>query len=84
MADRETLIRLYENLKPQRARCRACESDIEWFETLNGKKMPMNAGSVPRKSENEPDTRRVIVFFAASDAHWNTCPSASEFNRRQR
>ena len=84
MVERETLIRLYNNAKPQRARCRACEADIEWFETLKGKRMPMNAGAVARKSEHEPDTRRLVLFFAADDAHWNTCPSAGEFNRRSR
>lgn len=78
----DTLIRLYENPKPQRAQCRACAADIEWFDTLKGKKMPMNAGAVPRKSEHEPETHRLIVFFAAEDAHWNSCPSAGEFHRR--
>jgi hypothetical protein len=79
MATTETLIRLYENAKPQRAQCRACAADIEWFETLRGRKMPMNAGAVPRKSTNDAATGRVIVFFAAEDAHWNTCPDASKF-----
>ena len=79
MADAETLIRLLENARPQRAQCRACAADIEWFETLNGKKMPMNAGAVPRKSQNHPETGRVIAFYSSADSHWNTCPDRQQF-----
>jgi hypothetical protein len=78
----ESLIRLFENDQPQRAQCRGCGADIEWFGTLKGKHMPMNAGAVPRKSEHDPETHRLIVFFAADDAHWSTCPEAKRFGRR--
>ena len=78
----ETLIRVLDNRRPQRARCRGCEADIEWFETLRGKKMPMNASAVPRKSEHDPDTGRLILHFAAADAHWQSCPEKSQFHRR--
>jgi hypothetical protein len=79
MAD--TLIRLFEASR-RSATCRGCNAAIDWFETLAGKRMPMNAGAVPRKSENDPSTRRVIAFYAASDSHWNTCPQRAQFARR--
>lgn len=77
----ETLIRLFEDSRSP-GECRGCQARIEWFETLTGKKMPMNAGAVPRKSENDPETRRVIAFFASADSHWNTCPARDQFSRR--
>lgn len=83
MADRETLIRLYEDSK-QRAQCRGCSADIEWFETLSARRMPMNAGAVPRKSESHPETRRVVAFYSASDSHWSSCPDAAKFSSRAR
>jgi hypothetical protein len=55
----EPLIRLFEDSKSP-AKCRGCDAKIEWFDTLNGRKMPMNAGAVSRKSENDPETRRII------------------------
>jgi hypothetical protein len=79
----ETLIRLYEDSRSP-GRCRGCEAPIEWFDTLNGRKMPMAAGAVPRKSETEAATQRVIAFFAAADAHWASCPARENFRRSAR
>lgn len=79
----ETLIRLYEDSKA-RAQCRGCGTDIEFYETLTGRKMPMNAGAVQRKSENDPDTWRVIAYYAASDSHWASCPESGQFGRKSR
>ena len=81
MAD--TLIRLYEDSRAV-ARCRGCGVSLAFYETLTGRKMPMNAGAVPRKSENHPETGRVIGFFAASDSHFTTCPEAAAFSRKAR
>jgi hypothetical protein len=44
--------------------------------------MPMNAGAVPVKSENEASTGRVVLFFDASDSHWSTCPESAAFKRK--
>lgn len=74
----DVLLRLFEDSR-QPARCRGCESDIDWFETLASKRMPMNRGAVPRKSENHAETRRVVAFYAASDSHWATCAARSQF-----
>lgn len=83
MADKDTLIRLFEDSK-QSGTCRGCQARIDWYETLTARKMPMNAGAVPRKSENDPATWRVIAFFSSADAHWATCPRASSFCRGTR
>jgi len=79
MAD--TLIRLYEDTQKP-GTCRGCAAPIDWYRTLNDKAMPMNRGAVPRKSENEPATKRVAAYFASSDSHWATCPDAAKFGRK--
>jgi hypothetical protein len=76
-----TLIRLYEDSRSVGGRCRGCGAAIDWYETRRGKKMPMNAGAVPRKSALDPETNRVIAFFSAEDAHWKSCPAAEDFKR---
>lgn len=81
MAD--TLIRLYEDTRMPGA-CRSCQAPLDWYRTLTDKAMPMNRGAVPRKSENDQDTKRVVAFFAASDSHWATCPDAAKFGRKSR
>lgn len=79
--EKETLIRLFEDSKAP-ARCRGCSAPIEFYETLRQKRMPMNAGAVPRKSEIDMATNRVVAFFAASDSHFNSCPDAPSFSRK--
>jgi hypothetical protein len=76
-----TLIRLYEGRTANQ--CRGCQADIFWFETLNGKRMPMNAGAVSRKSEFDATTRRTILYFSSEDSHWATCPARARFARRR-
>jgi hypothetical protein len=77
----EKLIRLFEDSK-QPGACRGCGARLEWFETLNGKQMPMNAGAVPRKSEQDPQSWSVVAFYSAEDSHWHTCPDRAQFSRR--
>lgn len=77
----ETLIRLFEDPTNVGA-CRSCAARIVWHETLTGKKMPMNAGAVPRKSETDQATRRVVAFYSADDSHFNTCPDAARFSKK--
>jgi hypothetical protein len=81
MSKADQLIRLYEDSK-QPGTCRGCGARLEWFETLNGKQMPMNAGAVPRKSEQDPQSWRVVAFYAAEDSHWNTCSARVKFSVR--
>jgi hypothetical protein len=77
----EALIRLFED-SGQPGSCRGCEARIEWFETLTGRRMPMNAGAVPRKSETDPESRRVVAFYASEDSHFATCPERSQFSHK--
>jgi hypothetical protein len=82
MATTETLIRLFA-APQQPGQCRGCGAAIVWFETVHGRRMPMNAGAVARKSEPaEASPSRVIAFYAASDAHWAVCPHAQTFHRK--
>lgn len=77
----DVLIRLFEGSKSPGV-CRGCEAPIDWFDTLSGKHMPMNRGAVPRKSETDPATARVVAFYAAEDSHWNSCPAREQFKRK--
>lgn len=76
----ETLVRLFED-SVRSGLCGGCRAAIDWYETLNHRNMPMNAGAVPRKSEKDPDTWRVIAFFSSDDTHWATCPARAQFRR---
>ena len=75
----EQLIRLYESTSS--SPCKACGTKIQWHETLNGRSMPMNYGSVPRRSETGADGR-VYGHYASSESHWNTCPNRDQFKSR--
>lgn len=44
--------------------------------------MPMNAGAAPRKSETHPEARREVLFFAAADSHWSTCPDREAYKSK--
>jgi hypothetical protein len=76
----EILIRLFENSK-RRGVCRgrACARPVDWFETTRGKWMPMDPNAVPRKSDTDRASGRVIGFYSADDSHWRTCVDASQF-----
>lgn len=78
----EQLIGLLEDTKSP-GRCRGCEAKIDWFETPAGKRMPMNRGAVPRKSEKDSQWR-LVSYYAAADAHWATCPAREQFKRSRK
>lgn len=79
----ETLFRVFED-RASRGRCRSCEADLVWYETLNACTMPINASAVPRTSETDTATRRTILFFSSDDSHFATCPDASKYSRHAR
>ena len=79
----EILIRLLEDSRTSGV-CRGCHAPLDWYETLQGRKMPMNHGAVPRKSEKDPDTWRVIAYFSADDSHFTTCPDSASFSHKAR
>lgn len=79
----EALIRLYEDTKkPGMCVAANCRAPLDWYRTLNGKGMPMNRGAVPLKSENDPQTRRVIASFSSADSHFATCPASKRFSHQ--
>lgn len=54
--------------------CRGCGEEIEWIETVNGKKMPVNPGKiVVVTSKGEVVTGQI--------PHWATCPKAQDFKK---
>jgi hypothetical protein len=81
MPEKEPLIRLFED-PSNPGIYSGCEAPIRWHETLAGRRMPMNADAVPRRSESHP-TGRVVAFYAQADSHMFTCPKRSEFSRRK-
>jgi hypothetical protein len=44
--------------------CKRCGATIEWWQTVNGKKIPMDPAGTD---------------YAPVETHWNTCPNAKEF-----
>jgi hypothetical protein len=48
------------------------------MDTLTGKRMPMNDGAVPQRREGD------VAYYAAGDAHWQSCPARAQFDRRVR
>jgi hypothetical protein len=74
------IVRVLERTKG-RGRCNGCSAPIDWYETVAGRKMPMEGGAVPVKSENNTETREVVLLFDAKDSHWANCPKAGNFKR---
>lgn len=78
----DVLIRLFLDSR-QASRCTGCGADITFYETLNGRRMPMNAAAVAQKREAYPDTTRVIGYFSSRDSHFANCPDTAQFRRRR-
>jgi hypothetical protein len=78
----ETYVRLVEESRAA-GTCRGCAAEIEWFETLTGRKMPMNFGAVAQRTEPDPATRKTIGYFSAADTHWGSCPERERFRGRR-
>lgn len=55
-------------------RCRSCRARIVWFETPNGKKMPVDADTV-EADDDELDLSR-------HQSHFATCPNANQHRKR--
>lgn len=49
------------------ARCRGCGAEVEWYDTPNGKKMPMDL---------------MPVGDSLAKSHWATCPDAPTFRKK--
>lgn len=74
----EHLVRLYEDSKTA-GTCKGCQAPLDWYETVKGRNMPMNRDAVPRKSETDRETGRVVAFFSSDDTHWASCPAYKVF-----
>jgi len=57
------------------AECKGCGEEIEWIETKEGKKMPVNPGKVVVVTQDG----RVVT---GQVPHWSTCPRAADFRKK--
>lgn len=55
------------------SRCRSCRTEIDWYETPRGKKVPMSAVEGTENREN-----RVL------EAHWKNCPDADNYRKEKK
>lgn len=74
----EKTIRLYEDPSTV-SPCAGCSAHIRWYDTLSGRRMPMEVNAAPLRSERIDG--RVVVHFSASDSHWANCPARQRFKR---
>lgn len=72
-------IRVYDGARG--GQCKGCRKEIKWFTTLSGKHMPMDLNAEAQKVEHDPLMKRTILYFRASDSHWQTCPVRDQFKR---
>lgn len=76
------------------SRCRSCDAEIVWAETVNGKKIPLDAGhhlrgvrvkrDDPLILADEGDVRAgnaVIRAVPTYVSHFATCPNAAEHRK---
>jgi hypothetical protein len=56
-------------------KCKGCGEKIEWIETTNGKKMPVNPGKVMLVLSNG----QVVT---GQVPHWSTCVRAADFKKK--
>lgn len=61
--------------------CRGCLAEIEWYETVGGRSMPMNVGA--RAVSVKGREKNAVLAFAAADTHWATCPGAKSFKKKR-
>jgi hypothetical protein len=77
VASKDVLIRLVSESR-QQSSCKGCGRKILWFETLEGKRMPMNAHAMVRQLGIGFD------MYSSDDSHWATCPKRERFDRKNR
>jgi len=57
------------------AECKGCGAEIEWIETTEGKRMPVN----PEKVVVVTQDGKVVT---GQVPHWATCPRAADFRKK--
>ena len=55
--------------------CKGCGEEIEWIETTEGKRMPVNPGKVVVVTQDG----KVVT---GQVPHWATCPRAEDFRKK--
>lgn len=63
--------------------CRACRAPLDWYETTQGRRMPVERGAVPAALERHADAR-VVLTFEASASHFANCTQADAFRRSRK
>lgn len=67
--------------------CRSCGAEIIWTETMNGKKMPVDAkpvqGFVLVRDELDPSSTPRAIPEKIHLSHFATCPNADQHRRSQ-
>jgi hypothetical protein len=66
-------------------RCRSCGAQVEWAETLLGKRIPFNPPiTVQATTENFSGRRIQYIDTRVTPTHFQTCPDAEKWRKRQR
>lgn len=76
-------VRVYADSR-ELATCTAarCRRAIAFYRTYpRARRIPIDADATPIDSTIEPSTGDVIAVFAASSAHFATCPAVAAFRR---
>jgi hypothetical protein len=80
-----SVIQIYADSKG-RGTCRSCGADVEWAETIRGKRMPFNPPIVAMRSQGsilEGDGRVIEdVDTTVTASHFATCPDADKWRRK--
>lgn len=77
----DPIVTVYTDTKGY-ALCSSCKAPIEWYETMNGKKMPVNRGAVYLRTGTDV-VGDPTADIASSDTHWATCPDAAKWKRKK-
>ena len=67
-------------------RCKGCGAEIRWIKTAAGKNMPLDFQPVRFyvNMKNLVDDEDRWEVINGHQAHWATCPNATEFKRKKR
>ncbi|MBC8420261.1 MAG: hypothetical protein H8E10_16875 [Desulfobacterales bacterium] len=61
------------------SQCKTCRAPLTWCETVNGKKMPLDAKPIKAIQVKEGIGEVIDVYLP----HWATCPGADK-HRKER
>lgn len=64
--------------------CRSCGAHIQWYETVLGKRMPMEDNAAPVSHQDDFISGRVVLRFDNAASHWANCPDAKQWKGKRR